>query len=59
MQMLKKTADVPAAACSKPVSGLEKSDSISGLLEEMGSIVFQWRLEINLVETQFLKKFWS
>lgn len=57
--MLKETADVPAAVCSKPVPGLEKSNSISGLLEEMGSIVFQWTLGIYLVEIQSLKKFWS
>lgn len=32
MQMMKKTADVPAAACSKPLPGLENSDAISCLL---------------------------
>lgn len=32
VQIMKKVADVPAAACSKPVPDLEKSDAISYLL---------------------------
>lgn len=57
--MMKKTADVPAAACSKPVLGFEKSDAVSYLLASVGFIVFRCSLEIYLVEIQFLKKFWS